>query len=71
MQCSAVSSSSVDQRCQFIQAVSLLEWLLTLLEALPPLHPSSALLTDLFSLSTNLTLVTIASGGTFVDDHFS
>ena len=71
MQCSAVSSSSVDQQCQFIQAVSLPEWLLTLLEALPPFHPSSSLLTDLLSLSTNLTLVTIASGGTFIDDQFS
>ena len=68
MECSAVSSSSVDQRYQFLQAVSLLEWLLTLLETLPPLHPSSSLLTDLLSLSTNLTLLTIASGDTFADD---
>ena len=67
VQCSAVASSSVDQRCQFIQSVSLLEWLLTLLEALPPLHPSSSLLTDLLSLSTNLTLLTIASGGSLID----
>ena len=51
--------------------MSLPEWLLTLLEVLPPLHPSSSLLTDLLSLSTTLTLLTIASGGPFIADQFS
>ena len=53
--------SPVDQRCQFMQAVSLSEWLLTLLGCLPP-PPSSSTLTNLLSLSTSLTLIAIATG---------
>ena len=53
--------SPVDQRCRFMQAVSLSEWLLTLLGCLPP-PPSSSTLTNLLSLSTSLTLIAIATG---------
>lgn len=52
--------SPVDQRCQFMQTVSLSEWLLTQLEC--PSSSSSSALTNLLSLSTNLTLLAIATG---------
>lgn len=52
--------SPVDQRCQFMQTVSLSEWLLTLLEC--PSSSSSSALTNLLSLSTSLNLLAIATG---------